>query len=215
MNKTLLSILVIAFFSVDISIFSQEKKEPPIPFETLFGNKRVAMSLAVNKSIGGKFRYNNISSAAAFYDYQKGKTELVSVNSIVYQFHKNVGISAGTQYHFIKGFIPTAAIHFSKANPTWLLVLTPYYNFMPWSNIETVAIAEYKPTLNKDWRLFTRLQGFYSHDFKKNERERTMLYFRLGATYQKYTLGIGGNIDGYRPERSFIQNYGGFFRIDI
>lgn len=206
---------IIFIISVNCTVFAQGKREPSIPFETLFGNERVALSMSINKSIGGNFRYSNITSATAFYDYQKGKTELVSVNSIVYQFHKNIGVSAGTQYHFIKGFIPTVALHLSYANPTWLFVLTPYYNFMPWSNLETVAIAEYKPALNEDWRLFTRIMGFYSQDFNKNERERTMLYFRLGATYKKYTFGFGGNIDGYRPERPNIQNYGGFVRIDI
>ncbi len=213
--RKIFSTFIILIISVNCTIFAQGKREPSIPLETLFGNERVALSMSINKSIGGKFRYSNISSATAFYDYKKGKTELVSVNSIVYQFHKNIGVSAGTQYHFIKGFIPTVALHLSYANPTWLFVLTPYYNFMPWSNLETVAIAEYKPALNEGWRLFTRIMGFYSQDFNKNERERTMLYFRLGATYKKYTFGFGGNIDGYRPERPNIQNYGGFVRIDI
>ena len=209
----IISFSVILFFA--ITVFAQERREPPIVFETLFGNERAAMTLSLNKSIAGKFRYNNITSTAAFYDYQKGRTELVSVNSIVYQFHPNVGVSAGTQYHFIKGFIPTAALHLSYANPAWLFVLTPYYNFMPWSNLETIVIVEYQPALSENLRLVTRLQGFYSQDFEKNERERAMLYFRVGLTMQKYTVGFGGNLDYYRPVMTDMQNFGGFVRVDI
>lgn len=207
----ILAVLVTAVFVAS----AQEKREPPIAFETLFGNERVALSLSLNKSISGKFRYNNISSTAAFYDYMKGRTELVSVNSIIYQFHKNIGISGGMQYHFVKGFIPNVAVHFSYANPSLLLALVPYYNMMPWANMETVAIAEYKPLLSENLRLLTRMQGFYGHNFEAGERERAMLYFRLGLMYKKYSFGFGGNIDYYTPVRDEIQNYGGFVRIDI
>lgn len=208
-----ISLSIILIFA--LQALAQEKPQPPIVFETLFGNERAAMTLSLNKSIGGKFRYNNITSTAAFYDYQKGHTELVSVNSIIYQFHPNFGVSAGTQYHFIKGFIPTAALHLSYANPTWLFVLTPYYNFMPWANLETIGIVEYKPALSDNLRLFTRLQGFYSQDFEKNERERAMMYFRLGLTLKKYTAGFAANLDYYRPAMNEIQNFGGFLRVDI
>lgn len=212
MKQNLLLILFSAFVFV---ASAQEKPEPPIPFETLFGSKRIVSSLSVNKSIAGKFRFNNSSSAAAYYDYLKGRTEMVSVNSIIYQFHKNIGISGGMQYHFAKGFIPNAALHFSYADPSLLLALTPYYNMMPWSNMEVSAVAEYKPLLSEKLRLFTRLQGFYGHNFEKKERERGMVYFRLGLTYKKYTAGFGGNIDYYTPVRDEIQNYGGFVRVNI
>ncbi len=208
-------ILSLALALMTISLAAQERREPPIAFETLFGNERVALSLSMNKTITGNFNYNNITSAAAYYDYLKGRTELVSVNSIVYQMHKYVGVSGGIQYHFVKGFIPTVALHLSYANPTWLLVLTPYYNFMPWSNMETVGIVEFKPALSDNLKLFTRVQGFYSHNFEAKERERAMLYSRLGLTMKKYTVGFGGNVDYYTPVRPEIQNYGGFVRVDI
>lgn len=211
--KKLSSTIVLLLFTV--VLLAQEKREPPIPVEILFGNQRVNLTISVNKSIAGNFRYLNTTSAAAYYDYTLGRTELVSVNSFAYQFTKNLGLSAGIQYHFIKGFIPNVAMHFSYADPTWLLVLTPYYNFMPWSNLETVGIVEFKPALTANLRLFTRLQGFYSQDFEKNERERGMCYFRLGLTVNKYTIGFGANLDYYRPTMNDIQNYGGFFRVDI
>lgn len=199
-----------------VVINAQERRDPPIAFETLVGNERVAMTLGLNKTIAGKFRYNNITSTAVFYDYQKMPRELVSVNSIIFQFHSNVGASVGTQYHFAKGFIPGVAVHFSYANPTWVLLLTPYFNMMPWANVETVGVVEFKPILTDKLNLFTRFQGFYGYNFERKERERAMIYFRLGLTMnKKLTLGLGANLDYYTPERSAIQNFGGFVRVDI
>lgn len=207
-------ILLIVFSAINITVFSQDR-EPPIVFETLFGAERVNMFLHINKSITGRFRYNNISSASTPYIYQRSIVELVSVNSLLFQIQRNIGVSAGIQYHFRKGFIPTLGFHLSYASPTWLLVFTPYCNLMPWANIETVGIIEFKPLIVGDLRLFARLQGLYGYDFSKQERERAMSYFRLGLTYRKYTMGFGANIDFYRPYMNNIYNYGIFFRLDI
>lgn len=209
------SIILAILLLVNLSFFAQEKRDKPIPVDLLFGDKRVNLMFSMNKTIDGNFRFINSTSTAAYYDYLKGKTEMVSTSSIVYQFHKNIGISGGMQYHFAKGFIPNIAMHFSHGNPTWLIALTPYYNFMPWNSLEAAAIAEFKPALADNLRLFTRLQGFYSYDLKKDERERGIINFRLGLTMKKYTVGFGGVIDYYRPTANEIQNYGGFVRVEI
>lgn len=208
-------ISTISFLLFTVVVFSQVKPQPPIPVEVLFGNERVNFSLGVNKSIAGNFRYINSLSVASYYDFRPKTTEMVTVNSLVYQFHKNIGVSTGMQFHFVKGFIPNVGIHFSHSNPTWLLALTPYYNFRPWANLETVAVMEFKPALSDKMRLFTRLQGFYGYNLEKNERERGMIYFRLGLSLKNYTAGFGGNLDYYTPDRSEIQNYGGFLRVNI
>lgn len=193
----------------------QSKVQPPIPVELLFGNQRTAMTMAVNRSIAGNVRFLNMTSATAFYDFKPGRTELVAINSVCYQFVPFFGASVGTEYHFLKGFSPNVAMHLSYAKPSVFLMLTPYFNFMPWPNLETVAIAEWKPALQQNWRLLARVQGFYAHDFKKNERERAMCYVRLGATYKKYTVGVGANFDFYRPDMNNLQNYGLFLRADL
>ena len=94
------------FLAVSIVAFAQEKPQPPIPLELMFGNNRVATTMSVNKSIAGKWRYNNITSLAADYKNTRTETELVVVNSFVYQFHRNFGASGGLQYHFLKGLVP-------------------------------------------------------------------------------------------------------------
>ncbi len=210
-------LLFIPLLVLSTLVDAQNKNQPPILFETLFGNDRVAMAMGFNKPIAGKFRYVNITSTAAYYDYKKGATELVSVNSFNYQLHKHVALSGGMQYHFVKGFIPNAAVYFSYVNPVWYLTLTPYYNFMPWNTIETSAVAEFKPKLSEQLRLFTRFQGFYGFNLDASEFERGMMYMRLGLTHKFYTGGFGANLDYYQVRGNLIekQNYGLFLRIDI
>lgn len=188
-----------------------------IPVETLFGDKRVAVAMGFNKPVAGKFSVMSLSSIAAYYDYKKGATEMVTVNSLAYRLHQNVAVSGGMQYHFMKGFMPNAALHFSHITPVWYLTLTPYYNFLPWNGLETSAVVEYKPAITEDLRLFTRFQGFYGHNIDANVWERGMLYFRLGLSHKKYSAGAAVNMDYYHAggKKREVQNFGGFVRVDI
>ena len=210
------SFISLLFFSF-LQIAAQEKREPAIPFETLFGNERVNMALSVNKTIQGKFRYINSTSVAAYYDNKKGATEMVSINSIVFQFHKNFGVSTGMQYHFAKGFMPNLGLHLSYVRPSLLLALTPYYNFMPWDGVETTGVVEFKPLLGENLRLFTRAQGMYGHNLELNDWARGFVNLRLGLSFQRYTIGFGSNLDYYNGPKgsSQVKNFGGFVRVDI
>lgn len=160
-------------------------------------------------------RYNNSTSAAVPYIYDKGLIELVSLNSIIFQVHKNIGISGGVNYHYRKGFMPSLGIHLSYSNPSLLLALTPCANFMPWANMEVNAVAEFKPVIVDDLRLLTRAQACFGYDFSRQERERAKFYCRLGLMYKKVAAGFGINIDYYRPSAEPIDNYGLFIRLDI
>ena len=203
-------------FVLPLFVFAQEKPQPPIPVELMFGNNRAAMTMSINKPIAGKWRFNNITSLAADYKNTRTETELVVVNSFVYQFHPNFGASGGLQYHFLKGFVPNVAFHTSYADPTWLLVFTPYLNFLPDRNSETVAIVEYKPLLNDNLRLYTRAMALYNHNITLGAHDRSFYYFRLGLTFgRKYTVGAAANLDYYGPNRVHKDNFGGFFKVDI
>lgn len=208
-------IIFILFALIIFGVSAQQKTEPPIPAELMFGNNRMAVQMSVNKSIAGNWRFNNITSATADYKNTRSETELVVVNSLVYQFHPNFGASGGLQYHFLKGLVPNVAFHASYANPTWLLVFTPYLNMLPNRNLESVAIVEYKPVLSDKLRLYTRAQALYNHDVTENFHDRSYYYFRLGLTVQRFTFGAAANLDYYGPQRAHKENFGGFFRVAI
>lgn len=208
--------IIFVFFALTVfGVNAQQKAEPPIPVEVMFGNNRAALQFSVNKSIAGNWRFNNITSATADYKNTRSETEIVVVNSLVYQFHPNFGVSGGLQYHFLKGLVPNAAFHASYADPVWLFVLTPYLNLLPHRNLESVGIAEFKPALSEKIRLYTRAQILYNHDLTDNLHDRSYYYFRLGLTIRRYTFGAAANFDYYGPQRAYKENIGGFFRVTI
>ena len=203
------------FFLFSLSFFAQQKPQPSIPVEVFFGNNRANFQLSLNRQIYGKWRYNNITTTVADYDNTRSETEFVMVNSIVYQFHRNFGASGGLQYHFVKGFVPSVAFHASYASPTWLLLLTPYLNFMPERNSETIGIIEYKPQLNNNFRLYTRAQALYNYNFNLEQHDRSFYYFRLGVTVNKFSFGAAANLDYYGKSKVKKNNFGGFLKVDI
>lgn len=212
MKKTVFFLLLI---TISLAGVSQQKNDPPIPVEVMFGNKRTNLRLSFNKPITGKWRFNNITTATADYENTPAETELVTVNSLVYQFHPNIGASGGLQYHFLKGWVPNIAFHTSYVTPTWLLIFVPYLNFLPQYNSETVAIVEYKPPLNNRLRLYTHAQALYNHNVTHNVHDRSFYYFRVGLSINKITFGAAVNFDYYGSQKMKKENFGGFFRIDI
>lgn len=208
-------ICTVYLLMLSFCLCAQEKLQPHIPVEVMFGNNRTNFQLSMNKPVIGKLRYNNISIATAPYDIDKEKPELIMINSLIYQFHPNFGVSGGLQYHFLKGFVPNVAFHTSYANPTWLLVLTPYLNLMPERNAETVAMVEFKPRLNEKLRLYTRAMALYNHSLTLNAHDRSFYYFRVGLTLQRFTFGVGANFDYYGPQKVYKDNFGGFLRVAL
>lgn len=208
-------LFILLFLACSHLLFAQQKPQPPIPIEVMFGNNRANFQLTINKQIAGRWWYGNITTATADYQNRRSETELVMVNSLIYRFQNNLGASAGLQYHFLKGFVPNIALHASYANPTWLLVLTPYLNLMPDCNSETVGIVEFKPQLCQNLRLYTRAMGLYNHNITQNYHDRSFYYFRLGLSINRFTFGAAANLDYYGPKRICKENFGGFCKIDL
>ncbi len=213
--KYMKKLFFVWMLALPLGVFAQTKPQPPIPVELLIGHNRMNVTMSVNKPIIGNWRFNNITSVAADYKNTRSETELVVVNSLVYQLHPYFGASGGLQYHFLKGLVPNVAFHASYADPTWLLVLTPYMNMLPNRNLETVAIAEFKPQLSENLKLFTRAQALYNHDLTENFHDRSYYYFRLGLSVRKFTFGVAANLDYYGPNRAYKDNFGGFLEVGI
>lgn len=196
-----------------LSVFAQN--QPPVSAEILLGGERNSLLLTMNRQIAGKFRYMNITSTTAYCDLDKGKAELVMVNSAIYQFHRNFGASAGLQYHFLKGLVPSVALHATYADPVWMFMFVPFLNLQPGRNSENVLVAEYKPQLNDKLKLYTHVMGLYNHSITLNAHDRSFYQLRLGLTFRNLTFGAGSNIDYYGPQRVNKNTYGGFLKIDV
>jgi hypothetical protein len=196
------------------SLYSQNNT-PSIPFELFFGSNRTNTQLSLNKNIKGKFNFANLTVAAADYKNTLTENEVIIMNTINYQFHKNINFGAGLRYHYKKGLIPNLSMSFTHFNPTWTFILSPCFEILPKRDIEFVGIIEFKPKLTDKIRLYTRLQGLYNHNLTDNLHDRSYANFRLGLKINRIAFGAAANIDYYGPKKLYKDNYGVFFKIDI
>ncbi|RZK22012.1 MAG: hypothetical protein EOO63_18545 [Hymenobacter sp.] len=56
------------------------------------------------------------------------------------------------------------ALIYSKATPDWLFVANSRIDFSRDTNIEGMFLVEYKPKINNNWRLYTRIQALYEYN---------------------------------------------------
>ncbi len=206
------SLLILLLIS--LSIFSQRNN--PISVETMVGD-RLSFNVTATKHFSPKLTFKSVNAFLTEYDYKKNKngTEIVANNSLIYNFTRNVGVGVNMQYHFFKGFVPALATQFAYGNPNFLLVLAPNLNFMPWLGTDIVAIAQYRPKLNNNFRLFSEAKAMYSHNLEDNVHERSYYNLRLGTTYRNFvTFGAGYNFDFYGKDKfQKDDNYGVFVKF--
>ena len=211
MKRTMMMLMFLA----SLQLFAQNKPVPPVAVELLLGHERSTFQVAMSKPLAGQFKYMNITSATGYYDLDKGKTELVMINSVIYQFHGNVGVSAGLDYHFLKGIVPSVGVHFTHGNPVWRVMFVPFINLQPDFNSENVLVLEYKPRLNDTFNLYTSVMGLYNQNMSLGEHDRSFYQIRLGLTHKNFTFGAGSNIDYYGPQRYNENTYGAFLMVNI
>jgi hypothetical protein len=205
------------FFGCICLLHTSLGQKAPLPIEVLAGNNRANLLIIINRPIdaAGKFNFFNVTVGAADYRNTPTETEIVLNNSITYSLGKGFSAASGLQWHYKLGFVPTAGFQFLKASPDYLFVVFPTYNFKPGPAIETVALAEYKPKLSPKTRLYTRLQGLIVRDIENRSHARSGASLRAGLTIDKFTLGLGSNLDFYGPLKFEKSNHGIFFQMRL
>lgn len=214
MKRKILIIILLNIFV--LSAYSQSVN-PPIPIEMFIGNNRTSFLMSMKRNIYKKINFSNNSSATVDYKNTQSENELVTNNTLSYQFHKNINIGTGIQYHYKKGFIPNVSMGFVYANPTIMIVLTPSFQFLPNGdmNIETMSFIEFKPNLTEKIRLYTKAQAMYNQKLVVNKHDRSFASFHLGLKINTITFGAACRYDYYGPTKVFKENYGGFIKFDI
>lgn len=191
--------------------------QAPIPAEVMFGNNRTNFLMILNRPVDakGRFHFFNVTVGAADYQNTPSETEIVVNNSLTYALGHNFHATAGAQWHFKLGFVPTVGVEYLKARPDFLLVIFPTFNMLPNRNLETVGILEYKPALSPKTRLYTRLQAMYNQDMTLEAHARSAYSVRAGISIKQFTVGVGSNLDYYGPLKFDKTNHGLFVQVRL
>lgn len=194
------------------SISQQDAHKVPTPVEFLMGHERVFFQMVVKKKFTpeSRFGFLSVSTFSASYSNKADDLDLAIPVLLNYNIYRDFGIVAGTTINNKVGISPLAGIQHSFANSKWVAVSIASFFLNSSKNLELFGIYEYKPQLNSNINLYTRLQYMYIHGFAQNLHARSFMQLRAGLKITSLNFGIGANLDQYGASKVFKPNYGLF-----
>ncbi|MCW2259518.1 MULTISPECIES: hypothetical protein [Sphingobacterium] len=216
-DVTKIKYVFIALFSVMIgNAIAQEKSQisvinPPINTEILGSNRGLALQMIIDKKFKTipKLGFFSVTSLVGEWDSNQ-INDYMTQASLTYDIAKGFKLAGGLHVTPVKGMRPIAGIIYTVANPTWLFVANSRIDYSKDTNVEGMFLVEYKPQINDNWRLYSRIQALYEYSTVINLQTRSYLMARAGLSYREITFGVGANIDYYGPEKHNENSIGGF-----
>lgn len=220
LEKYALLIITALFITSHISaqekISKQSVINPPVGVEGLFGNRGMTYQLIINKKMQSVPRLGvfSVTNLVAEWD-SSPMTDVMTQSSLTYLLFKGLDLAAGFHYTPVTGIRPSAGVMYSFGTPEFLFVANPRIDLRRDAAAELMMLSEYKPRLNGEWALYTRLQGLYGLMVDNTSHARSYIQLRAGLTYKDITFGLGANFDWYGPLQQYEQNIGGFVSINL
>lgn len=191
-------------------------KNPPITMEAFTGNRALAYQMIINKKLQsipalGFFSVTNIQP-----EWGKPKMDDYMVQgNLTYSLIKGIDLSGGFIWNPVDGIRSSAGLIFSYGNPELLAVVNPRIDLSKNANFDALALVEYKPVINEKLRLYTRLQGLYTHNLGYDFHSRSYIMLRAGFSYKDFSFGAATNLDWYGPMKINKNNFGAFIALSL
>lgn len=191
-------------------------KQSPIIMEAFTGNRALAYQMMINKKIQSipKLGFFSVTNIQPEWGKPKIDDYMVQGN-LTYSIIKGIDLSSGFIWNPVDGIRPSAGLIFSYGNPELLAVVNPRIDLSKNANFDALALVEYKPAMNEQWSLYTRLQGLYTHNLGYDFHSRSYVMLRAGLTYKDISFGAATNFDWYGPMKSNKNNFGAFVALSL
>lgn len=191
-------------------------ENPPVPFETVAGNRGVSLQMIVNK----KFRSLPSLGVFSVTNYvvewdSKNLSDLMTKASLTWQVVKGFDLMAGVHVTPFTGTRPSAGLMYTFANRKWLAVANQRFDIKQDGAAEMLLLGEFKPSISRNLYLYTRAQALYAFNTRDAAHERSYVFLRAGLTWKEFSIGAAANFDYYGPMKVFKGNYGGFLMIQL
>ncbi len=219
-NLYSLSILIFAVFSTH-NLQAQDStinfKPKTVSIEEMVGNKRQFLQLLVNKVFVEKKKIGllSISSYAADYKDNLSNNEFQNTTLIYHHIFKGISINSGASFTSVEGLKSFVGLQYMYQSKTLSLIYMPSYYFINSHKISNFALIEYKPAINENWSVYSRLQLHYNHNLENGNHFRSYAYSRLGLTYKYFSFGLAHNYDCYGANKNTKNNYGAFLKLTL
>lgn len=203
-------------FSLVITL-SAQRPQPPVPAEILLGNENIYFQLAFKKkfSPASKFNFFSLATYTADYGNDPGENRLIILAQGSYTIGKGFGVMAGTDMNSVVGFSPVVGPQHHFASRQFLAVTILSYFLNEGNDLKLFGLYEYKPPINDNWSIYTRVQFIYNHSLAEGEHNRSYLYLRAGVKRNALIVGVGAQLDQFGPSKVFKDNYGVFVRWEF
>jgi hypothetical protein len=203
-------------FGFQIKTYSQ-KPSIAIPIEIFGGNKELYYQMVIKRPFipQSKFNIFGLATYSANYKNDVSENRAIIINQISYDLGKGFGIMSGIDYNSFTGFATIVGPQHNFANKKILAVTVASF-FMNYSNdFKLFGLYEFKPKINEQWGVYSRLQFIYNHSLKENNHNVSYIYLRAGLKRKSFIFGLAANVDWSGPNKEFFENYGGFVRWEF
>lgn len=210
--KTHITLLLL--LAAPLCLFAQ-----PIPVEVHTGHHYTLYQHTINKSFHpeSKFGFVHIANVSAWYNRNPEKggmpNEVMNQGYVRYNVSPAFSIMAGYFYATVPDFGGSVAVQYFKKNKDWLFVISPRVDIKKNGSLELFALAEYKPSIGRNLKLYSRVQAMSS--FGPYDHNRSYQRIRLGLEVAKFQFGAGLDIDEFGPEAMVKYNAGLFVRKEL
>lgn len=193
-----------------------EVKPSPVIMEAFAGNRALAYQMIINKKLQSipKLGFFSVTNMQPEWGKPKMDDYMVQGN-LTYSIVRGIDLSGGFIWNPVDGIRPSAGIIFSYGNPDLLAVVNPRIDLSKNANADALALVEYKPKINEQLRLYTRLQGLYSRNLGQDFHSRSYVMLRAGLTYKDISFGAAAGFDWYGPVKSNKNNFGAFVALSL
>lgn len=213
----ILLLFIAAFISKEVEAQETEGNVPhsaPVPVEIFLGSKGWTSQVIVDKKLApnSKFGFFGLSFLKADYDNAEFLRESINLAFLKYNLFKNVSVLSGVEFNSQWGFRPYVGGQYAYHSRYFTGVINSGFQLTETKNFESLAIAEYRPTIKGAWSLYTHVQGLYSQNTQIGEHDRSFLYSRLGVSYKTFSFGCALDNDwyGYGPMKVKTHQFGIF-----
>lgn len=198
-------------------LHAQAPNSIPIPVEVFFGHDRMGFQMVVKKQFTpeSRFGFFSVATFAASYDNDFSDHELTIPAQLNYTLGKGFGIMMGMTLSSKAGLSPVTGLQHSFANRKILAVSTASIGLNKDHNLQLFGLYEFKPPINEQWSVYTKLQLLYILGLESGTHERSYLNLRAGFKYNAFAFGLGSNLDQYGPMKVYRDNYGVFLHWEF
>ena len=210
------SVVIVILLCFQVNIFAQ-KPTLPIPMELLVGDKKLYSQMVLKKPFSSQSKFDIFGLATYSADYRNDMNEnrITIITQISYNFKQGFGVMAGTDINSFSGFSPIIGPQHNFANQKWLAITIASFFINESNDFKIFGLYEYKPKINEQWGIYSRLQFIYNHSLKEGRHNVSYIYLRAGLKRESFIFGLGANIDWSGPNKKSFENLGGFLRWEF